>query len=165
METGVLGPLERRVMTHLWNAGPSTVGEVVATLNAGDSSPHAYTTVMTILARLFEKAYVTRTKEGRGFRYVAAVDEASIGSVAARRELQQLVERYGQATVAAFAADLAGADPDLVRRLRDLAERDDSGNGRDDSGNGRDDSGGRRGDSGNGRDASRGRRDASGGRR
>ena len=125
MEPDVLGPLERRVMTHLWTAGPSTVAEVVGGLNVGASAPLAYTTVMTILARLFEKGYVTRTKDGRGFRYAAAADEASIGTVAARRELQALVDRYGRATVAAFAADLAGVDPQLVTRLRELAEHGD----------------------------------------
>jgi predicted transcriptional regulator len=120
-----LGPLEQRVMAHLWRLGPSTVAEVVADLNVPPAMPLAYTTVMTILARLLEKGYVSRTKEGRGFRYAATVDEASLPIAAARREFEQLVERIGPATVAAFAADLADADPDLVRKLRDLAGSDE----------------------------------------
>lgn len=118
----LLGPLERRVMTRLWDLGPATVAEVVESLNAGDTQPLAYTTVMTILARLVEKSYVSRTREGRGFRYTAAVNASSIGQLAARRELQHIVERYGPTTVAAFVADLAGVDPEVTRRLRELAE-------------------------------------------
>jgi predicted transcriptional regulator len=130
VEVGVLGPLERRVMRQLWQAGPSSVAEVLAALNDGSSPALAYTTVMTTLARLFGKQYVSRTKDGRGFRYVAAVDEAALPSAAGKRELQRLIERYGPANVAAFAADLAAANPDLVRRLRELADDDDPTGGR-----------------------------------
>jgi predicted transcriptional regulator len=126
VETDVLGPLELRVMSHLWHAGPSTVSEVLAGLNAGPTSALAYTTVMTVLARLFEKGYVSRAKVGRGFQYEARVDEAALPTAAAKRELQQLVDRYGRATVAAFAVDLAGADPELMERLRELAGRDNA---------------------------------------
>jgi predicted transcriptional regulator len=118
----VLGPLEYRVMSHLWAAGPSTVGEVLAGLNRALAPELAYTTVMTILARLFDKGYVTRAKEGRGFRYATAVEESALERAAARRDVQQLIDRYGAGTVASFAADLAGADDDLVRRLRGMAD-------------------------------------------
>jgi predicted transcriptional regulator len=122
----VLGPLERRVMTHLWRIGPSTVAEVVTELNVGAATPLAYTTVMTILGRLLDKGYVSRAKEGRGFRHAAAVDEADLPTAAAKREFQQLVERVGPATVAAFAADLADADPELIKRLREFATADEA---------------------------------------
>jgi predicted transcriptional regulator len=120
--TDVLGPLERKVMAQLWAAGPSTVAEVAAALNDGATAPLAYTTVMTILARLFEKGFVSRTKDGRGFRYTAAAEESGLEAAAAKRDLRQLIERYGSTTVASFAADLAGADPELVRRLREMAD-------------------------------------------
>jgi predicted transcriptional regulator len=116
-----LGPLERRVMEQLWRSGPSTVGEVLDALNAASPDALAYTTVMTTLTRLHEKGYLTRAKEGRGFRYAAAVDEASLAGMAGRRELQRLIERHGASAVAAFAADLSEANGDLVARLRDLA--------------------------------------------
>ena len=127
MPTDVLGPLERKVMARLWAAGPSTVAEVVAALNDGSSAPLAYTTVMTILARLFEKGFVSRAKNGRGFRYTAAADESELQAAAAKRDVRQLIERYGSTTVATFAADLAGADAELVRRLREMADDTDGG--------------------------------------
>lgn len=130
MPTDVLGPLERKVMVRLWAAGPSTVAEVVAALNDGPSAPLAYTTVMTILSRLFEKGFVTRARDGRAFRYTAAADESELEAAAARRDVRQLIERYGPTTVATFAADLAGADPELVRRLREMADAADGGDRR-----------------------------------
>ncbi len=120
-QAGILGTLERRVMEQLWSAGPSTVGDVLEGLNAGAAAPLAYTTVMTSLVRLADKGYVRRTKEGRRFRYSAAVERDSLAQAAGRRELSQLIERHGAAAVAAFAADLTGADSELVARLRELA--------------------------------------------
>lgn len=121
METEALGPLERRVMVHLWGSGPSTVAETREALNSTASSPVAYTTVMTILVRLREKGYVTRAREGRHFRYTSAVDEASLPAAVGRRELRRLIERHGAQTLAQFAADLTGAESELTARLRELA--------------------------------------------
>ncbi len=108
-------------MEQLWRSGPSTVSEALSGLNAGMASPLAYTTVMTSLVRLAEKGYVTRTKEGRRFRYSPAVERDSLALAAGRRELSQLIQRHGVAAVAAFAADLTGVDSELVSRLRKLA--------------------------------------------
>lgn len=119
--TAILGPLERRVMTRLWEAGPQKVGEVQEALNEAAERQLAYTTVMTILVRLNEKGLVARTKEGRHYRYVAAVDEASLEAQVGRRELSRLIDRYGAASVAGFAAELLG-EGDLASRLGELAQ-------------------------------------------
>lgn len=123
METDVLGPLERRVMEHLWRSGPSTVGETREALNTGLAPRLAYTTVMTILVRLHDKGYVARAREGRQYRYTASFDEASLPAAVGRRELRRLIERHGVQSVAAFAADLTGPDSDLTARLEELAGR------------------------------------------
>ena len=120
----VLEPLEHRAMSYLWHAGPSSVAAVREALNASSERQLAYTTVMTILVRLSEKGYLTRTREGRHYRYAAAFDEASLQAAAGRRELRRLIERHGLDTVAGFAADLAGADSELTQRLRELASQD-----------------------------------------
>ena len=118
--TAVLGPLEHRVMARLWQAGPQAVGEVVNTLNGAAERQLAYTTVMTILVRLHEKGLVTRQKEGRLYRYSAAVAEASLEAEVGRRELNRLIDRYGAASVAGFAAELG--EDDLADRLGKLAQ-------------------------------------------
>lgn len=115
----VLGPLEQRVMARLWEAGPQTVGDVMDALNASAARRLAYTTVMTILVRLHEKGLVTREKDGRNYRYTSAVDENSLEAQLGRRELNRLIDRYGAASVAGFAAELG--EGELADRLRTLA--------------------------------------------
>lgn len=118
-----LGPLERRVMNHLWTHGAATVAEVAEALNATSYRHLAYTTVMTILVRLYEKGYVTRGPVGRSYRYEAAMDESELMASVGRRELGQLIQRYGAASLAQFADDLTAADRALAERLRTLAGR------------------------------------------
>lgn len=120
-----LGPLEQRAMDHLWREGPSTVGEVLEGLNAASSRRLAYTTVMTILVRLHEKGFVSRSREGRHFRYAPDFDRESLTAELGRRELRRLIERHGAASLAGFAADLAGSGSDLAARLRDLANAEE----------------------------------------
>ena len=119
--TPALGPLERRVMARLWRAaGPQTVGDVLEALNGSSDRALAYTTVMTILVRLHDKGLVTREKDGRNYRYTAAVDEESVEAQLGRRELNRLIERYGAASLAGFAADLG--EGEVADRLRELAQ-------------------------------------------
>lgn len=114
-------------MDRLWRAGPGTVGEVRDALTNAGKRELAYTTILTILLRLHEKGYVTRTKEGRHFRYAAAFEERELAAEVGRRELRRLIERHGAASLAGFARDLAGVDSELVKQLRALAERDGEG--------------------------------------
>lgn len=66
------GELEHRVMTVLWAAnGPMTPREVHEVISAKRNL--AYTTVMTILTRLWEKEEVSRHKQGRSFAYEPVV--------------------------------------------------------------------------------------------
>ena len=118
--TDALGPLEQRVMARLWEGGPQAVGEVMEALNGSAERQLAYTTVMTILVRLNEKGLVSRQKEGRHYRYAAAVDESSLEAQVGRRKLSRLIDRYGAASVAGFAAELG--EEDLASRLGDLAQ-------------------------------------------
>lgn len=66
---GELGPLERTVMDYVWKRGVEvTVRDVLE--SAVDSSL-AYTTVMTILDRLWRKGFLRRSRVGRAYVYRA----------------------------------------------------------------------------------------------
>ena len=63
-----MGELEAAVMDVLWDRGGwSTPGEVHEVLSA--DRPLAYTTVMTILVRLWQKGRVERERDGRAYAY------------------------------------------------------------------------------------------------
>jgi predicted transcriptional regulator len=64
---GELGPLERSVMDQVWDRdGEVTVRDLI---EAPGIRGLAYTTVMTILERLWHKGYVSRRRVGRAYAY------------------------------------------------------------------------------------------------
>jgi predicted transcriptional regulator len=110
----VLGPLEAEVMGVMWAADDRlSVRSVLERLNEGRVAPLAYTTVMTVMARLAEKEVLRRERDRRGFVYEAAVPDAA--TIAVRK----VVREFGDAAVAGL-LDEARADPDLRRRLQRL---------------------------------------------
>lgn len=110
----VLGPLEADVMRIAWaSAEPLTVRAVLDRLNGERSQQLAYTTVMTVMARLAEKDVLRRTMNGRGYEYEAALPDAAAIAV------RNLVRDFGDAAIAGF-VDEARADPKLRSRLERL---------------------------------------------
>jgi predicted transcriptional regulator len=83
----------------------------------------AYTTVMTTLRRLADKGLLTaRAEPGRkAHEYRAAGTPADYLAEASVRETADVVERYGDAALAAFAARLADLTPEQRRRLKELS--------------------------------------------
>ncbi|MGH9138145.1 MAG: BlaI/MecI/CopY family transcriptional regulator [Acidimicrobiales bacterium] len=113
---GVLGPLEADVMRVLWAADDAmSVRAVLASLNEGREQPLAYTTVMTVLARLADKGVLERTLEGRGFVYRPLMSDPAAIAV------RNVVRDFGDSAIAHF-VDQARADPKLLRRLTKLLE-------------------------------------------
>jgi predicted transcriptional regulator len=63
-----LGELENEVMTRLWQWNRLvTVREVLEDLQ--QEREIAYTTVMTVMDKLFQKRWLRREREGRAYRY------------------------------------------------------------------------------------------------
>src|SRR5205823_1990329 len=112
--TGLLGPLESEVMEVLWTAQePLSVRTVLHRLNQGRRPALAYTTVMTVMARLAEKDVLRRAKDGRGYVYEAAVtDEAGIA-------VRDVIRDFGDSALAHFVEE-ARSDPRLLKRLERL---------------------------------------------
>ena len=68
------GHLEREVMRVIWRAThPITGHEIAAQLPADRDI--AYTTLVTVVDRLRDKGLLTRFRDGRAFRYQAAISE------------------------------------------------------------------------------------------
>lgn len=125
---GLLGPLEYDVLSMLWRDAPATVAEVLDRLNARrDADPLAYTTVMTVLARLTDKGLTDREKVGRGYAYHPRYTEPELVAHLGERAVADLVERFGDVALATFAAALEDADPELLRRVAELAARREEG--------------------------------------
>ena len=85
----------------------------------------AYTTVMTTVSRLAGKGLLKvgpgRTK--RAFAYKIRLSPTEYIATSSRQGVEQFVERFGEAALAAFAARLDKLSPARRERLRRLGGR------------------------------------------
>ena len=72
----MLTPLELDIMKAIWRRPPITVRDVQASIRPARKL--AYTTVMTIMDRLYHKGFLTRTLQGRTHFYQPAIDYAAV---------------------------------------------------------------------------------------
>lgn len=107
--------LENEVMAYVWaTESPATPAEVHQAI----APELAYTTVMTVLTRLWEKGLLTREAQGRGFAYAPVRTEAEHRA----DQMQTTLESSGDrdAVLSSFVASLADKDAVVLRRLLDL---------------------------------------------
>ena len=98
-----LGELERRIMEVLWRPG-SPARSVRGVLGELSGRDLAYTTVLTVLDRLAKKGLVDRVRDGRAWRYTAAVSRERLAESDVRQILADpLLDR---AAVAAALSDV-----------------------------------------------------------
>jgi predicted transcriptional regulator len=118
---GTLGPLEQRLMEAVWARGSTTVRELVE----GGYDDLAYTTVMTTLDRLFKKGLLTRSEEGRAFRYEARFSREELQREAAGSAFRQWLDASSASTLPlSFLVEMLGErDAQLLDDLRKLVER------------------------------------------
>jgi len=112
------GALEHDVMTVLWAHGaPMLPGEVQSALG----SKLAYTSVATVLGRLHTKGMVTRSPDGRAFRYEAAVGEAQLAARRIGDVLSSVSDR--EAVLSGFVESLSRRDAKMLRGFLDGPDR------------------------------------------
>ena len=122
------GTLEQEVIAVLAAAkAPLTSAQVREAI--GDDL--AYTTVMTVLARLFEKGEVTRVRVGRAFAYGAVRDGAEVTARKMGRLLDADDDRAAVLTrfVGVLSADEAALLADLLQRAEPSESTVDGGVG------------------------------------
>lgn len=107
-----MGELEAEVMGRLWSAAvPLTPSQVRDELG-GDL---AYTTVMTILARLWEKGLAQRERQGRAYAYWPTITETELAAQRMRAALDRTADREN--TLARFVDTLSRKDERALRRI------------------------------------------------
>jgi predicted transcriptional regulator len=116
-----LHELEAEVMEYVWKSGESSVRAVMQALNQGAPSERAYTTYMTVMARLHRKELLARRREGKTDFYSAALDRDEYMTRRAQAGVNDLVAQYGDAALTHFARQIAGLDPARRRALQRLA--------------------------------------------
>jgi predicted transcriptional regulator len=119
----VLHELEAEVMHELWSRGESPVRTILDALNARNDKQRAYTTIMTIMARLHRKGLLERRRNRRGYSYAPRLSHSDYVEARARAEVGALVHQYGEVALVHFARHMAELDPARRAQLRRLAGR------------------------------------------
>lgn len=116
----VIGPLQLRVMHHIWRNGPCTVHTVHDALNSqAGSTPLAYTTILTVMRNLTNnKKLLTQTPQGRSHLFTPTLDERSYKVAILRQVRKELFAGDARALV-----DLLAQDEDLDEGTRVLLRR------------------------------------------
>lgn len=106
------GEREAEVLDLLLQAdGALTSGEVAERLGG----ELAYSTVVTILTRLYAKQLLTRTPRGRAYAYTPVTDDPGFAARRMRTVLEERPDR--EAVLARFADGLSSTDTELLRQL------------------------------------------------
>ena len=106
---------EADVMQVLWENGASTVADVRALL----SDKLAYTTVLSILRILETKGYVRHQQDGRGYRYVAGVEQQDAQTSALRHLLRKFFKGSSELLFTRLVSERKLSQEE-IRRMRKL---------------------------------------------
>lgn len=94
-----LGPLEHEVMLLIWEMEKVNVRQMVEALRF--KKKFAYTTIMTVMDKLYKKRFLKRRKIGRAYWYFPAVKEEVIITNSLSWVFRDLIKDYGRKKVLA----------------------------------------------------------------
>lgn len=103
-------------MKVLWRRGESAVSDLVS--DVSDTTPLAYTSVLTTIRILEKKGYVRHRQEGRAFLYSPCVAEQDAG----QSEVRQLLQRFFGNSREQLLLSLLGDDEISPQELKRLKE-------------------------------------------
>jgi predicted transcriptional regulator len=117
MKRRAMGALEREVLARLWASDEALTPAEVA---SGMNSPPAYTTVMTILTRLWRKQILTREGRGRAYAYRPLLSEGEFAARQMRASFEAASNR--EEALSHFVGTLSKREERALRRV--IAELD-----------------------------------------
>lgn len=119
-----LGELEQRVMEIVWRNKESVVRDIFQELRKKRSI--AYTTVATILQRLFNKDIVGRKTEKNGYRYFPKVSKEFYAKSLTKSFVKKLEKSFGDVAISSFAEGIESLPKDKKNYLLKILSRYES---------------------------------------
>lgn len=104
MKTAQLGELEQQVMDILWEHKLCSARDILTKLEKDRKL--AYTTVATILQRLYDKGFVTRKDDKLGHIYAPKVSKEKFSKNIAQSFLKKFIHSFGDTAIASFAESI-----------------------------------------------------------
>jgi predicted transcriptional regulator len=116
-----LHELEREVMEEVWHRGEVSVREVMEAVNPCAPKQRAYTTYMTVMARLEGKGMLERRRNGKTDYYRPLYMRDEYTDLRAGAEVDSIVDQFGEVALAHIARQMAQLDPQRRRALQRIA--------------------------------------------
>jgi predicted transcriptional regulator len=113
------GTLSAQILELLWSAGAMTAGQVQAELALTEPRKLAYSTIVTVLSRLYARGVVGRVPSGRAYAYRALTDQSRLAARRMRGLLEAEDDR--RQVLTSFVSDLSPGDEDILRHLLGIA--------------------------------------------
>ncbi len=118
--TGQLGPLERSIMEAVWDRdGDVTVRDL---LDTPDTRQLAYTTVMTVMDRLWRKGLLSRKRPGRAYVYRFRISREQYVAGLVGQVLASAQDR--RTVLLGFVRGVSESDREELRKLIRKVERE-----------------------------------------
>ena len=108
-------PAELEILEVIWDNGPSTVRQVMNELNK--QRTRAYTTIMTLMTGMADKALLAQKPQGRAFVYAANINQAKLQS----RMVNDLIGKVFDGSASALVNKILSegqADEDELEEIR-----------------------------------------------
>ncbi|OGH20763.1 MAG: hypothetical protein A3D74_05560 [Candidatus Levybacteria bacterium RIFCSPHIGHO2_02_FULL_37_13] len=106
MKTISLGELEKQIMDIVWECNECSGRDVLTKLKKNRKL--AYTTVATILQRLYEKGLLIRKEKRIGYVYSPKLSKERYGKSIAKSFLNKFIDSFGDTAIASFAEGIDG---------------------------------------------------------
>jgi len=118
-----LGPLQEEVMNIIWRFGQADVNTVLNEINKSRKNKLAYTTVMTVMANLYEKGLLRRRKVGKAYVYRPTYDRGSFILERISEFLSSLTARYREPVASNLIDALEDTSPEEIESLVEELKR------------------------------------------
>lgn len=112
----VLGELEKEIMEIIWSQKTAKVRDVFEEIRK--KRKIAYTTVMTIMDRLYEKKILKRRKKGKTYFYTANYGKNDFLKRTSQKIIDDLIKDFGEVAIAQFVNTLDQVDADKLKLLK-----------------------------------------------
>lgn len=118
-----VGPLERKILSILWQKREATAREICTSLEDNEER-RAYSTVRTIIKRLVRKKIISQHRHptNRQYIYSPLVTKDELETTIVRKTLTDLLKRFEQSTINYLAEELSDSTEDIEKLKNKLAE-------------------------------------------
>lgn len=104
MKTQNLSNLEQETMDIVWRLGECTVRDVMKARSGKKNL--AYTTIATIVDRLYTKEFLKRNQKGKQYVYMPRISREEFSKNVATHFIHRFMKNFGDVAVASFAESI-----------------------------------------------------------